>query len=348
MNLPADIACSKSANIPNHDLTQVFEVMPSALIILDAKGFIARINSAACVLLGKDLVGKRWLDVVPQIFAPRADDGHELSLKDGQRVQLNISPLSAPLGQLLVFTDLTQTRALQTRVARMQRLSSLGKMVASLAHQIRTPLSAAMLYAANLGNPNLGHDSQLNFQSKLVNRLNELEGQVSDMLLFAKGGDTSTATIENGNQLLEQLSISCETILAKKTQSLTLRYSDTALQIICNQSTLLSALSNLVENACHASEEHQQLVLSLEQEGHFASFSVEDFAGGISEIEKVRRCEPFYTTKANGTGLGLAVVNAVSKAHNGKLEFINTDRGCLAKVSIPLHDVQSHAKAVGE
>ncbi len=71
----------------------------------------------------------------------------------------------------------------------MQRLSALGKMVASLAHQVRTPLSAAMLYAANLSSEKLNPTARSNFHEKLMSRLQDLESQVNDMLLFARSGD---------------------------------------------------------------------------------------------------------------------------------------------------------------
>ena len=101
-------------------------------------------------------------------------------------MKLSITPLENEPGQLIVITDLTETRQLQARVSHMQRLSSLGKMVASLAHQIRTPLSAAMLYASNLTRKGLGQEAQTQFANKLTDRLKELESQVNDMLLFAK------------------------------------------------------------------------------------------------------------------------------------------------------------------
>ena len=90
--------------------------------------------------MGEPLENERWLDVIHRAFSPKDDDGHEVSLKDGRRVKLAIS--ASDLGQLILITDLTETRLLQSRLSDLQRLSSLGKMVASLAHQVRTPLSA--------------------------------------------------------------------------------------------------------------------------------------------------------------------------------------------------------------
>ena len=107
-------------------------------------------NPAACELLGEPLVGELWRQVIARSFAPRKDDGHEISLRDGRRLSIATRSLDAEPGQLVLLNDLTETRRLQDQLARHERLSSLGRMVASLAHQIRTPLSAAMLYAGHL------------------------------------------------------------------------------------------------------------------------------------------------------------------------------------------------------
>ena len=120
---------------------QVLDVMPAGVILLDANGRVAEANPEAHRLLGEPLTQQRWFDVIQRAFSPRDDDGHE---------------------------DMTETRLLQSRVSDLQRLSSLGKMVASLAHQVRTPLSSAILYASNLGAPNLNNVTRQRFQFKLL------------------------------------------------------------------------------------------------------------------------------------------------------------------------------------
>lgn len=87
----------------------------------------------------------------------------------------------------MLLTDLTETRQLQEQLARHERLSALGRMVASLAHQIRTPLSAAMLYAGHLQEGVLPAKTRQRFAGRLKDRLHELEHQVRDMLVFARG-----------------------------------------------------------------------------------------------------------------------------------------------------------------
>jgi two-component system sensor histidine kinase FlrB len=89
---------------------------------------------------------------------------------------------------LVLLNDLTETRRLQDQLARHERLSSLGRMVASLAHQIRTPLSAAMLYASHLADSEQDlSQTRQRFAGSLKERLHELEHQVRDMLVFARG-----------------------------------------------------------------------------------------------------------------------------------------------------------------
>jgi len=128
------------------------------------------------------LEGRKWYQVIDEVFRPQKDDGQEISTVDGKRLQVSTKPLS--LGQLVQMTDQTETRKLTDKLNHMERLSSLGKMAASLAHQIRTPLSAAILYAANLGNQKLPLASRNHYvrrhssfsdQSHYIGRRNQVQ-----------------------------------------------------------------------------------------------------------------------------------------------------------------------------
>ncbi|MDR9424713.1 MAG: PAS domain-containing protein, partial [Marinobacter sp.] len=136
-------------------LSTLLKALPAGVVVLDKHGAVSQCNPAAVALLGEPLDGERWVDVIRRCFAPRRDDGHEVSLKDGRRVSIEIRTMENQPGQLILLTDLTETRQLQSQLAHAQRLSAMGKMVASLAHQIRTPLSAAILYGGHLSQPDL-------------------------------------------------------------------------------------------------------------------------------------------------------------------------------------------------
>ncbi len=167
-------------------LQNLLDLLPGGVIVIDSHGFVCEANPAARELLGEPLEGELWRQVIARCFAPREDDGHEISLKDGRRLSIATRSLEGEPGQLVLLNDLTETRRLQDQLARHERLSSLGRMVASLAHQIRTPLSAALLYASHLNEQTLPVETQQRFAGRLKERLHELEHQVRDMLVCCK------------------------------------------------------------------------------------------------------------------------------------------------------------------
>ena len=118
----------------------VLNALPAGVIVLDGAGVVQECNPAAVELLGEPLFGQRWRDIIARAFAPQADDGHDVSLHDGRRVNLATTPLGDEPGQVVSLTDVTRARTLQDKLSQFERLSALGEMAAGLAHQLRTPL----------------------------------------------------------------------------------------------------------------------------------------------------------------------------------------------------------------
>jgi len=179
-------------------LSTLLNALPAGVVVLDSQGVVTQTNPAAIALLGEPLDGARWVDVIHRCFAPRRDDGHEVSLKDGRRVSIEIRTMENQPGQLILLTDLTETRYLQAQLAHAQRLSAMGKMVASLAHQIRTPLSAAILYGGHLSQEDLDEEMRQRCASRLMSRLTHLEQQVRDMLASMDSRDAAVLRMRFG------------------------------------------------------------------------------------------------------------------------------------------------------
>jgi len=325
----------------------VLQALPAAVILLDKRGEVYQANPAALAMLGEPLVGQSWLGVIARCFSPRSDDGLEVSLKDGSRVKLQISVLPnhteyTQPGQLILLTDLTETRQLQSRLSQMQRLSTLGKMMATLAHQIRTPLSAAMLYAQNLANPRTTLQTQQRFQQKLLSRLQDLEQQVSDMLLFARSGSAQQVAVFSVTQLIVQLQDAVEALLQQHDASLTIQTTDTPLYVLGNINALCGALQNLVQNSIQACPQPAKMQLSFslcEQDRTVIKIEFTDNGPGVSASLQSRLFEPFVTSKAQGTGLGLAVVQAVAHSHKGTVRYIPGNAGACFEMRLPLQHV---------
>lgn len=315
-------------------LQNLLDLLPGGVIVIDGMGVVREANPAAIDLLGQPLLGMLWRHVISRCFAPREDDGHEVSLKDGRRLSIATRSLDAEPGQLVLINDLTETRHLQEQLARHERLSSLGRMVASLAHQIRTPLSAAMIYASHLTERELPVETQQRFAARLKDRLHELEHQVRDMLVFARGELPLTDRLTPG-ALFQAL----QNAAATHVQGLAVRWQCDSIdgELLCNRDTLVGALLNLIENAVQASAGRTLLKVHAYSRGNELRICFSDNGSGIDKAGLARIGEPFFTTKTTGTGLGLAVVTAVSRAHQGRVHYLSrVGRGTCAIISLPL------------
>ncbi|MCR8921365.1 ATP-binding protein [Dasania sp. GY-MA-18] len=319
-------------------LESLLNVLPSGVIVIDNRGRIRDCNPAAITFLGEPLIGELWRDVISKNFSPRGDDGHEISLKDGRRVSLATRSLEKDGGQLIVLTDMTETRELQRNLSRHKRLSDMGRMMSSLAHQIRTPLSAAMLYAGHLCDSELSKEQSQRFSAKILSRLNHLEQQVKDMLIFVRG-DVKLTDATSMQQLMADLETSIEVVMDSAQASYELHNHCPELQVQCNRESMLGALVNLVNNGVQAVERQPaHLLIEVTQaSADSISIAIIDNGPGISEQALANLEEPFYTTKPQGTGLGLAVVRAVAQAHHGQFSLRSEPNGgCRATVTLPL------------
>lgn len=323
-------------------LESLLNLLPAGVVVLDSKGVVSQCNPAALEFLGEPLEGQLWRNVIKRCFSPQLDDGHEISLKDGRRVSMvTRSFQGGDPGQLILLTDLTETRELQKNLNRHNRLSEMGRMMSSLAHQIRTPLSAAMLYAGHLCESQLTPEQGKRFSEKVLSRLNHLDQQVKDMLIFVKGDVKLTDTI-SVQELIAALKIAMEVPMSSSNSSysLTVECADTKIQ--CNSDSMVGALMNLVNNAIQSVGKSAELsinftVLSKQQSDDKVKITIADNGPGMScELLKELQ-EPFFTTKSQGTGLGLTVVRAVVQAHHGKFDLRSVPgKGSIATIILPV------------
>ncbi len=329
---------SEQNKVSQNRLAHLVDILPSGVIILDGNGLVEEANKMALSFFGRNIIGQKWFSVINQSFEPRADDGHEVSLKDGRRLKIATSSLAPEDGQLILLTDLTETRQLQNNMAHMQRLSALGKMVASLAHQVRTPLSAAMLYAANLKSNVMPEHAKERFHDKLMARLKDLESQVNDMLMFAKSDNGQLANELSLQELLSEVKDSSDAMMTQHKANLMVTLPEPDLLILGNRSALSGAITNLIQNAIQAKPSGLLMHLVARRYGESeVEISLVDNGPGISQEQQKKIFEPFFTTRSQGTGLGLAVVQSVAKSHKGKLHLISQiGKGSNFSIILPL------------
>lgn len=327
--LTAELAAARSERLRQlaekerlaNRLSRLLETLPGGVIVLDAQGIVQECNPAALTLLGEPLLGQLWRDVMQRACAAEygADD-NELKLANGRQITLSARALGTEPGQILLLTDVTEHRALQNLVNRQQRLSAMGEMAASLAHQIRTPLATALLYVSHLNRPQQTEADRVRVTDKIRTRLRHLEGMVNDMLVFARGGGSGAVEKVGIDSVLEELRQTLEPQLQALQAELHIDNTVPGAVVNGSRAALVGALLNLANNALQACGNAARLTINVRspQPGRL-SVSVSDNGPGIDAAGIERIFEPFYTTRPDGTGLGLAVVRAVAEAHHGSV-----------------------------
>jgi two-component system sensor histidine kinase FlrB len=295
-------------------LQRLIEALPGGVVVLDGHGIVREHNPGAGELMGMPLRDRRWRDVLAQAAA-RASES-EIELKDGRLASVATRALHAESGCIILIADVTEQRRLQALADRNARLSQMGEMSARLAHQTRTPLTAAVLYASQLARAGAEPERVQRYSQKILAQLRLLERMVNDMLCFARGahaGDEEVDVRALFDELLQtiapQVGADASVTALPVPHGTTLRGGREAVS---------GALLNLIDNALRAAGERARVELEAKADvdGGVTLF-VHDNGPGVPEPLRERIFEPFFTTRSNGTGLGLAVVQSVARAHGG-------------------------------
>ena len=304
-------------------LRALLDAIPGCVIVLNSQGHIVDYNLSASELLGKPLEHQMWRDVVSRVFMAELDQG-ELRSADGRQFSISTRPLGYQPGQILLLSDVTQTRQLQRAAQQNLHLMTMGKMMASLAHQIRTPLSSTLLYLSQIVEGNLDQQKSQKFTAKALARIQHIESMINDMLVFAHGGQFHMCDFVVAD-LLEELNEQIQPYLQQHQVRLEITNPYDAISINGNKDALLGAFANLCMNAIDARRD--QLLINIEvgmtQKGEL-QIMIRDNARGMDQHTLEHLFDPFFTTKMDGTGLGLAVVKSVIESHQGTISATST------------------------
>jgi len=175
----------------------------------------------------------------------------------------------------------------------------------------------------------------------LKERLHELENQVRDMLIFARG-ELPLPDRLSPLVLFDALRAAAEAHVGGMTVRWQCDVRDG--ELLCNRDTLVGSVLNLIDNAIQAAGRDARLKIHLYRRDNQLRLCVSDNGPGMSKDTLARLGEPFFTTRTTGTGLGLAVVKAVARAHQGQLLLQSrAGRGTCAIVSLPLQGAAPHS-----
>ena len=304
----------------------LLEALPAAIVLVDVRDRVDRFNPAAEQLFPGLAWGRRWSEVKQEVVAAEPTPG-DWRLRDGRRVSVSQRPLN-DRGRIMVVVDVTDQRRLQERAERQDRLTAMGEMAAQLAHQVRTPLSTSVLYAGQLAKGSLSDRQRQQFSEKLLDGLRHTETLVREMLAFSRGGSFSKQAIHVDDAIVTALAG-----LQPRLRALGARLDIDVGgarrgRIAGNLDALAGAFSNLIDNALnHGAQGVSIRITAVADDAEFLTLRVEDDGPGIDPAALPRVFDPFFTTRERGTGLGLAVVQAVVLEHGGSLRASTSTLG---------------------
>lgn len=323
----------------SQQLSLLLNALPGGVIALNGQECIEQVNPAAISILGEPLLGSAWHQVIQERLSPTVIINEWLKKQqesaEQRRIRIESSATDSTGRRILLVNDITEAYALQDQIRRNQRLTSMGEMAANLAHQLRTPLSTALLYANHLGSDSLTPVERQKFASKTIERMHHLEHLVNDMLRFVKGEITQLEDVRISHLLAELRQI-IEPQMIQHGLRLIVHDLNQTESLMTDRQALCGAMLNLLENAMQASSPGDQIILTGGVEEENIVLSVHDDGPGIDAALQERLFEPFFTTRSEGTGLGLAIVRGVIQSMKGNVQINSSpDTGTEFVIRLP-------------
>ncbi|GHU22345.1 two-component sensor histidine kinase [Betaproteobacteria bacterium] len=304
---------------------RIIRDMRDGVIVLSRGGVVRLSNPSACALLGfESIEGRVLTDLDPQ-FASCMDDIRQdyqlLRLGQGRRL-LRCRTVDAASGEaegdiLLYLTELEDIQ----RNMQQSKLVALGRLTASMAHEIRNPL-AAVIQAAEL----MREEKRTNVQERLIRIINDnsrrIESMIRDILALGRREQTLPEALQLAPFVAELFE--ARGLASAETRAVFTAAIDPQLTLGVDRTHLHQILDNLLINAhryCSGKPGAVQVSAEMIADGQ-VRLHVRDDGQGIQEANLAHLFEPFFTTHAKGTGLGLYIARELAEANNITLEYI--------------------------
>src|SRR5215467_1198228 len=344
---------------------EVTRNMPAGLVVVNATGIISSSNPAAEQVLGiRGLGFRRYSEALGEnseltklvaecletgkIFR-REEVEHFPPAGDTRHLGVTISPIRRDEGKIsgviCLLTDLTELTALQQRVQLKENLAALGELSAGIAHEFKNALATISGYAQLI--PESSPNEAADYAKKIVEQTRNITHMVAEFLKYARPLEIPEERVE-----MEQVVKHAVTEVAHAMPRVKIECTGNFGEVAGDEGLLRQALLNLARNAAEACAEADSgghVTLRGEMiEGEEAGWQrivVADNGPGIASAALPKLFRPFFTTKSNGTGLGLAVVQKIIVQHGGQVEVRNCPKGG-AEFIVTLPLPRSMAEAV--
>jgi len=311
------------------ELDAVLEALPVGVVVRDADGRVQRINrnlTETIAITQAEAIGQKE---IPMLTTARAQNGRVLT-GDHRALQLDLRRSvvrrsdGETLGTVEIVDDRTEVLELTDRVHAMDKVAALGTMAGGIAHEIRNPLNAVAGFAELLKQrlADSGDDKAARWSSLIVRGAAEANAIITSLLTISTPESLDLETLD-AKLLIEE---ALESVDAFRGESQALGQGGAVhIHTDCpafagDRIKLRQALRNLIANAQDVAPTEDLVIEAMVQDGEVV-FAVSDAGPGIPAELRRRVLDPFFTTRADGCGLGLALTNTIADLHGGRLEI---------------------------
>lgn len=338
-------------------LNSILESLDSGVIVTDEEGIINIFNCAAGKYTGvkaENALGANYFDILRDSAsdeALRILKGEKSSVsgeKSFRSIGGEVFPVAYSItrlkqigdagisGMVEILYDLTETKKLENHLKRISTLAALGEMAATVAHEIRNPIAGISGFTSLLLRDIDKDDKNRRLVEKIGNGVSALDAIVGNLLDFTKDVCPVSRRVELVS-LVEETISDFRAVHAGENLTITIESGSKKLFACLDPHLFKQVVLNLVKNAIQAQPGGGKIRLKIENGGSSSVvLRVEDNGPGIPDDHFGRLFTPFFTTKASGTGLGLATVKKLVELHGGRVSAENKPGGGAAfTVEIP-------------
>lgn len=327
----------------------VIKSMPAGLITLNNKGDIVSCNNKAEQLLSRDfsvIEGVKPEDLFSSFTTELRQDQSLLETDvfcrnpHGQDipVKLSTSPLLNHSGDqnglVIILRDMRDIRKIEKQLELSRRLASLGKMAAGVAHEIRNPLGTLRGFAQYFGNEAGPGSDGKKYAELMVSEVDRLNQTISSLLQFARAREPQQVQIK-ADDIFGKLSSLMEADFTAAGITFKQNY-DPELMLFTDPDLLLQVLLNLLKNSISVTDNGGTITLEAHRNDNEIYIQVSDTGRGMTDEEQEKLFDPFFSTRKDGTGLGLTISHQIVEQHHGRIEVESTlTKGTTLTVILP-------------
>jgi two-component system sensor histidine kinase PilS (NtrC family) len=339
---------------------RIIESIRSGLITTDLQGHIYTFNAAAEEITGYDAADVRGKDAsiffgdMTQRIADSmraAASGHGSPRFEADcltpnglvlRLGFTVAPLFAESGEtsgmVITFQDLTEIRALEETSRRQDRLAAVGRLAASIAHEIRNPLAAMRGSIQMLHAEMDGESEHAQLMEIILRESDRLNNIVADYLSYARPRKAEMTNVDPCSLLQDTFKLLSNSSEVRELHKLELDLPTKPVVVKGDPEQLRQVFWNIARNALAAMPRGGTLRASLERgDGERLRLSFEDTGCGMSAEQVERLFEPFSST-TGGTGLGLSIVYQIIRDHSGTINVRSREgEGTTIAVELPVN-----------